>query len=102
MAQESGAAMNHEHEMDPDSMVSVDANDLNEIAVVSIEADIASIFPQPENVEHILHPLESQLVLRVQYHTASGREVELMYNEDSVEHMMYLIRQFVEGMKQDQ
>ena len=94
--------MSHDHEIDPHSMRAIDAKDLNEIAITGIEADIATIFPQPENVEHILNPLKAQLVLRVQYTTVSGNEMELMYNEESVEHMAYLINQFAEIMKQDQ
>jgi len=90
-----------EHEHDPYSMVAMAAEDLNEIAIVAMEADIANIFPEPENVEHILNPLKSQLVMRIQYQTASGREVELMYNEETLKHMSYLTAQFIEVMKQD-
>jgi len=92
---------NHEHEMDPYSMVAIEAKDLNEIAIVEMEADIANIFPEPENVEHILNPLGSQLVLRIQYQTASGREVELMYNEETLRHMTYLTTQFLSVKNQD-
>ena len=93
--------MSNEHEIDPHSMQSVRGGELKEIAVTEMEASIASIFPEPENVEHILNPLGSQLVLRVEYHTASGKKVELMYNEESVKHMGYLTKQYLEVMNQD-